>query len=69
MRMRSDAFRARQLVTGAANPLEAMRALLAELLARSGAVPLPDVSGARGTPFREFASVDAYQAAVLLAGH
>jgi membrane associated rhomboid family serine protease len=69
MRLRSDAFRARQLVTGAANPLEAMRALLAELLARSGAVPLPDASGARGTPFREFASVDAYQAAVLLAAH
>ncbi len=69
MRLRSDGFRARQLVTGAANPLEAMRALLAELLARSGAVPLPDPAGARGTPFREYASLDAYQGQVLLATH
>jgi len=67
MRMRSDAFRARQLVTGAGNALDALRTLLAELLARSGAVPLPDTAGAHGLPFREYASPEAYQADVLLA--
>jgi len=66
MRLRSDAFRARQLVTGAENALDALRGLLAELLARSGAVPLPDAGGARGLPFREYASPDAYQTQVLL---
>ncbi len=66
-RLRSDCFRARQLVTGAENALDALRTLLAELLARSGAVPLPDAAGAHGLPFREFASPEAYQADVLLA--
>jgi membrane associated rhomboid family serine protease len=67
MRLRSDGFRARQLVTGAENALDALRALLAELLARSGAVPLPDASGAHGLPFREFPTPAAYQTEVLLA--
>jgi membrane associated rhomboid family serine protease len=66
-RLRSDSFRARQLVTGAENALDALRALLAELLARSGAVPLPDAGGAHGLPFREYASPESYQADVLLA--
>ena len=66
-RLRSDGFRARQFVTGAENALDALRTLLAELLARSGAVPLPDAAGAHGLPFREYASPDAYQADVLLA--
>jgi hypothetical protein len=66
-RLRSDGFRARQLVTGAENALDALRALLAELLARSGAVPLPDPSGAHGLPFREFPTPEAYQTDVLLA--
>jgi hypothetical protein len=67
MRLRSDGFRARQLVTGTENPLDALRALLAELLARSGAVPLPDAAGAHGLPFREYASPETYQSEVLLA--
>ncbi len=66
-RLRSDGFRARQLVTGTENALDALRALLAELLARSGGVPLPDSSGAHGLPFREFPTPDAYQTEVLLA--
>ena len=67
MRLRSDGFRARQLVTGAENALDALRALLAELLARSGAVPLPDAASAHGLPFREYPSPEAYQSQVLLA--
>jgi membrane associated rhomboid family serine protease len=66
-RLRSDGFRARQLVTGTENALDALRALLAELLARSGAVPLPDAAGAHGLPFREYASPEVYQSEVLLA--
>lgn len=66
MRLRSDAFRARQLVTGAENALDALRAMLAQLLARSGAVPLPDAGGARGLPFREYASAEVYETQVLL---
>ncbi len=65
-RLRSDGFRARNLVTGAENALDALRALLAELLARSGAVPLPDAGGAHGLPFREFPTPAAYQTEVLL---
>ena len=42
LRLRSDSFRARSLVGGEGSALEALRALLAQLLARSGAVPLPD---------------------------
>ena len=66
LRLRSDAFRARQLVTGADGALDALRALLAEILARSGAVPLPDAAGARGLPFREFADPASYERQVLL---
>ncbi len=67
MRLRSDAFRARELVSGSANAPEALRALLAELLARSGAVPLPDPAGAHGLPFRDYDSPGEYENAVLLA--
>lgn len=67
MRLRSDAFRARELVSGSANAPEALRALLAELLARSGAVPLPDPASAHGLPFRDYDSPGAYEEAVLLA--
>ncbi len=67
MRLRSDAFRARELVSGSASAPEALRALLAELLARSGAVPLPDPAGAHGLPFRDYDSPGAYEEAVLLA--
>jgi hypothetical protein len=66
MRLRSDGFRARQLVVGAENALDALRAMLALVLARSGAVPLPDASAARGLPFRAYGSAEAYQTQVLL---
>jgi hypothetical protein len=68
LRLRSDGFRARQLVSGAEGALDALRALLAEILARSGGVPLPDAAGARGLPFREFADLASYERQVLLGG-
>ena len=66
LRLRSDSFRARSLVGGDGTALEALRALLAQLLARSGAVPLPDGGSARGLPFREFPEPGAYEREVLL---
>jgi hypothetical protein len=66
LRMRSDSFRARALVGGEGSALEALRALLAQLLARSGAVPLPDGGSAHGLPFREFPDPSSYERDVLL---
>src|SRR5262249_59017467 len=68
LRLRSDSFRARSLVGGDGSALEALRALLAQLLARSGAVPLPDGGSARGLPFREFPDPATYERDVLHAG-
>ncbi|HXX48836.1 MAG TPA: rhomboid family intramembrane serine protease [Myxococcota bacterium] len=65
LRLRSDSFRARSLVGGDGSALEALRALLAQLLARSGAVPLPDGGAARGLPFREFPDASSYEREVL----
>ena len=65
LRLRSDSFRARALVGGDGSALEALRALLAQLLARSGAVPLPDGGAARGLPFREFPDPSSYEREVL----
>lgn len=66
LRMRSDSFRARSLVGGEGSALEALRALLAQLLARSGGVPLPDGGSAHGLPFREFSDPSSYERDVLL---
>ncbi len=66
LRLRSDSFRARALVGGEGSALEALRALLAQLLARSGAVPLPDGGSAHGLPFREFPDPSSYERDVLL---
>jgi membrane associated rhomboid family serine protease len=66
LRMRSDSFRARALVGGEGSALEALRALLAQLLARSGGVPLPDGGSAHGLPFREFPDPSSYERDVLL---
>jgi membrane associated rhomboid family serine protease len=66
LRLRSDSFRARTLIGGDGSALEALRALLAQLLARSGAVPLPEAGSARGLPFREFPDPSSYERDVLL---
>jgi hypothetical protein len=44
------------------------RAFLAQLLARSEAVPLPDAEAALGHPFRFYGDLDSYQREVLQAG-
>jgi membrane associated rhomboid family serine protease len=66
LRLRSDSFRARSIVGGEGSALEALRALLAQLLARSGGVPLPDGGSAHGLPFREFPDPSSYERDVLL---
>ena len=65
LRLRSDRFDPRKLVPGAADALAALRQLLADLLTRSAAVPLPDADAARGRPFRVFSDPLAYQREVL----
>jgi hypothetical protein len=61
VRMRSDRFDPRALAPGAPSPLEALRAFLRDLLARSGAAALPDPDGARAAPLRSFADLETYQ--------
>jgi membrane associated rhomboid family serine protease len=68
VRLRSDRFDPKTLSPGAAGPLEALRAFLAELLERSGAAALPDPDGARGAPVRRYADLESYQREVLSVG-
>jgi tetratricopeptide (TPR) repeat protein len=65
VRLRSDKFDPRLLAPGAASPLDALRAFLGDLLARSGAAALPDPEGARAKPLRSFADLATYQRDVL----
>jgi membrane associated rhomboid family serine protease len=65
VRLRSDKFDPRLLAPGAASPLDALRAFLGDLLARSGATALPDPEGARAKPLRSFADLASYQRDVL----
>jgi len=61
VRLQSDAFDVRRLVPIARRPTDAFRTLVAELLSRSSAVPLPDENGARGHPFHNYPDLEAYQ--------
>jgi membrane associated rhomboid family serine protease len=65
LRVRSDRFDVRRLAPQASRPMDAIRSLLAALLERSGAVPLPDAAAARGNPVRIFADLASYQREVL----
>ena len=65
VRMRGDTFDPRSLVGNEAEPEEARRLLLAELLERSRAVPLPDPDGALGLPPRDFASLREHERELL----
>ena len=67
VRLRSDRFDPVRLVPGTERPAEAIRELRSRLLARSGAVSLPDPDGATGGPFRVFESLEVYQRDVLQA--
>jgi len=67
IRFRSDEFNPRALAPAAASAIEALRAMLAEILNRSGATPLPDLDAASGRPFATYPNLGAYQRAVLIA--
>ncbi|MBW2664806.1 MAG: rhomboid family intramembrane serine protease [Deltaproteobacteria bacterium] len=65
LRLRSDGFDVRALMPQAVNSVEAFRAVLEQLLARTGAIPLPDRGSARGRPFSTHADLSDYQRVVL----
>jgi membrane associated rhomboid family serine protease len=65
VRLRSDQYDPRKLVTSAAGPLEALLALVEELLKRTRAAALPDAEAGRGRPLRMFDSLEAYSTQVL----
>jgi hypothetical protein len=66
VRLRSDGFDPRMIMAAAADPAEAFRSFLSELLERTRAIPLPDPDSALGVSVRAFESVEAYQREVLL---
>ena len=55
--------------TGAGGAVDALRVLLEQLVARSGAVPLPDIDSVRGRPFSQHTDLAAYERSVLQVGH
>jgi len=65
IRLRSDTFDVRKLIPRATRSVDAFRALQEQLLARSGAVPLPDRDAVRGRPFRTYPSLESYLREVL----
>jgi hypothetical protein len=65
IRLRSDAFDVRKLIPRVTRSVDAFRALQEQLLARTGAVPLPDRDAVRGRPFRTFSDLEIYQREVL----
>ena len=65
MRLRTDRFDPRSLAAGTAEPLDAVRAIVKQLLRRCDATPLPDAESARGAPFASFKSLGDYNRDVL----
>jgi membrane associated rhomboid family serine protease len=65
IRLRSDAFDVRKLLPQATRSVDAFRALQEQLLARTGAVPLPDRDAVRGRPFRTYSDLESYVREVL----
>jgi hypothetical protein len=65
VRLRSDHFDPRALFPSAKGGLDAFRALVDELLARTGGTPLPDSESARGKPFKMFPQLAQYEREVL----
>ena len=64
LRMRSDAFDAAALFPDRTDAGQALRALLAELLDRSRALPLPDPDSALAIRPQRFETLAAFEAAV-----
>ncbi|MBW2383480.1 MAG: rhomboid family intramembrane serine protease [Deltaproteobacteria bacterium] len=67
IRLHSHRFNPSQLVPSEGSPLQALKRLVAGILQRSGATPLPDSGAVAGTPFKSFPDVAAYQRQVLCA--
>jgi len=65
IRLRSDGFDVLALMPDIPRSIDAFRAFQAQLLARSGAVPLPDRDAASGRPYRNYADIESYQRDVL----
>lgn len=65
IRLRSDAFDVRSLISSEMRSVDAFRALQEQLLARTDAQPVPDRDAVRGRPFRKYADIDRYQREVL----
>jgi hypothetical protein len=68
VRLRSDEFDVKRIIPTARRPMDAFRALIAELLSRSAAIPLPDEASARGHPFRSYPDLETYQREALSIG-
>lgn len=67
IRLQSNHFNPVRLLPSAGKPLEALKRLVAGLLQRSGATPLPDPGAAAGTPYKTFPDLESYQRQVLCA--
>jgi len=65
LRLRSDRFDVRALMPQAASAVEAFRSVLEQLLARTGATPLPDRRSVRGRPFSTHVDLADYERVVL----
>ena len=65
LRMRADGFDPAALFPDRTDAGQALRALLSELLDRSGALPLPDPDSALALRPRRFESLAAFEAATL----
>jgi len=69
IRIRSDRFDPAVLAPGMPDQLAALQQFLGNLIARSGASPLPDFNAATGKPFALFQGLEAYAREVLGAKH
>ncbi len=65
IRFRSDQYDPRRLVTGASDPLDALRKIVARILEHSRVQPLPHDGAARLDPVRMYGSLEEYYDAVL----
>jgi hypothetical protein len=65
VRFQSDGFDPRMVIDAPADPTDALRGFLAELLERSNAVPLPDPDAALGVRVRSFDDLAGYESGVL----
>jgi hypothetical protein len=65
VRFRSDRYDPRRLLSGASDPLDALRKVVAKILEHTRVQPLPHDAAARLDPVRMYGSLEEYQDAVL----